>query len=115
MGRAGMEVWRARRWLPLLILLMPTLAHATTYTAATCKQIGGSLKVQTAVDSASNGDTVQILGLTFTSSVTWTNKAITVQGAGEASTSITINTLAAFDVTVTTGWISDHRHDAARE
>ena len=87
-----------------LILAWTIPAGAATITVAACNGSNDHTKVQTAVNSASNGDTVQIQAgnCTFTGSVTWTNKAITVQGAGEGVTVITSNNQEAFYITPTT-------------
>lgn len=91
----------------LIIVLMPSMGHAATYTAAACTGTADHTKVQTAVDSATDGDTVQIQAgnCTFTAPVAWANKAIVVQGAGISSTTITASS-GAFSITPTTtvGW-----------
>ena len=85
-----------------LFLALP--GQAATINVVGCNGSADHSKVQTAVDSATDGDTVQIPSgtCTFTGSVTWSNKAIIVQGAGIGVTNITSNSQAAFDVTVTT-------------
>jgi hypothetical protein len=85
------------------VLLSPH-ANAKTFTASSCS----SNDVQTAVNSATDGDTVNIPAgsCTWTSPVTWTNKNITVLGAGIGSTNITAGSgsnAAAFHIIITNG------------
>jgi len=76
------------KYLVLLFLLdaLIGVAHGVTITAASCAQSA----VQSAVNSAANGDTVSIPAgsCSWTSSVSWTNKSIVVQGAGKDVTTI---------------------------
>ena len=88
-----------RRYVPMLLLLIPSMASATTYTADTCNGTADHTKVQTAVNSASDGDTVQIPAgtCTFTGSVTTNNQNVIIQGAGEGVTNLTCNSSPCFD------------------
>jgi hypothetical protein len=72
--------------LAITILLISNVSAATV-NATSCSQS----HVQTAVNSASNGDIVSIPAgsCTWSGSVNWSNKNITLQGAGEGSTVIT--------------------------
>ena len=72
-------------------------ANAVTINATSCSQVN----VQTAINAATNGDTVSIPAgsCSWSGSVSWTNKNIAVVGAGAGSTVVTANT--AFDVEVT--------------
>ncbi|MGO9138329.1 MAG: fibronectin type III domain-containing protein [Syntrophales bacterium] len=75
----------------LLMLVLPSTIFAYTYTAASCS----SSAVQSAISAASSGDTVTIPA----GSCTWNthvnlNKAITVKGAGPASTLLTLGSSA---------------------
>lgn len=86
----------------VLAWAMPT--EAATITVAACTGTNDHTKIQTAINSAVDDDVVQIQAgtCTFTSSVTWTNKNIVVQGAGEGVTTITSNSQEAFYVQPTT-------------
>lgn len=66
----------------VLLLAMGMLAHATTWTAASCN----TADVQTAINSAAEGDTVDIPAgtCTWTSGVTLSGKGIDIQGAGSS-------------------------------
>ena len=68
----------------LLIALFAVKTHAATVTAASCN----ASDVQTAVNSASNGDTVMIPACSQTnwSSTVTITKGITLQGAGQGQT-----------------------------
>lgn len=71
----------------LMMLCIDTTVHAATVTTGSCS----SSDVQTAINLASSGDTVLVPpgNCTWTSTVTITNKRITLQGAGINSTNIT--------------------------
>ncbi len=75
----------------LVILAMTPLwvsnARAATINAASCSQAN----VQSAVNSATNGDTVNVPegSCTWSSAVSWTNKSVAVIGAGKDVTNIT--------------------------
>jgi len=80
------------RYITFLILGtvgVPSYSWAATYKAASCSQSA----VQTAIDSATNGDTVTVPAgsCTWTSIVNIGSKAITLQGAGIGQTNITHN------------------------
>jgi hypothetical protein len=68
-------------------LVFVTNAKGATINAASCSQAN----VQSAINAAANGDTVAIPAgsCSWSSSVSWTNKDITVQGAGIGNTVIT--------------------------
>jgi hypothetical protein len=71
----------------IIFLCLVSIASATTYNAASCSQAN----VQTAVNSATDGDIVQIPSCTSTdwsTYVTVNQKAITIQGTGKATTII---------------------------
>ncbi len=63
-----------------ILLLFASAAHATTRTAATCN----SADVQNAINASASGDTVVIPAgtCTWTSGVSVSGKAITIQGSG---------------------------------
>src|SRR5262245_5114610 len=71
------------------ILSAPTTVSAATITAASCS----AADVQTAVNSAGDGDTVMVPpgSCTWSTRVSITNKSISLIGAGIGSTSITGN------------------------
>jgi hypothetical protein len=81
-----------RCWLAFPLILLCSLlysggAYAATINAASCS----SANVQSAINSASNGDVVTVPAgnCTWTSRVTISGKSITLQGAGVAQTNIT--------------------------
>ncbi len=78
-------------------LLFAQRANANTYTAASCNQSD----VQTAINSATDGDTVSVPAgsCTWTSSVN-IGKSIAVIGAGPGNTVITNNSGLSFGVTI---------------
>jgi hypothetical protein len=63
-----------------LTLLLAVTSHAATFTVTSCAQAD----IQTAINSAGNGDTVIVPAgvCSWSSPVTITNKSITLQGAG---------------------------------
>jgi hypothetical protein len=71
----------------LTSFVLSSTLHAATFVAASSAHDD----VQNAVNAAGNGDTVQIpAGMaTWTSAVSWTNKNVTVLGAGKDNTVIT--------------------------
>jgi hypothetical protein len=83
------------KYLFIALLFIPNLSHATDY-PVTCDGSADNVKVQAAVDAASDnaGDTVTIAAgsCAFANRVVWTNKNITVQGKGIGSTIITAAT-----------------------
>ena len=72
----------------IFVLLFPTVAFATDYPVTCSGTITSAL--QSAINSATDGDTVTIsAGSCSSSLVSWTNKNITLQGAGADSTHVT--------------------------
>lgn len=65
--------------------------YAATIAAATCENKSGQTDVQTAINAATVGDTVTVPAgnCTWTTTVTITNKGVTLTGAGIGSTNIT--------------------------
>jgi hypothetical protein len=74
----------------VLGLFLACPVQAATIAAASC----GTAQVQSAVNAAQNGDTVTVPSGTcsWSSSVGWTGKGITLQGAGIGITTITVAT-----------------------
>ena len=72
-----------------LMLVSPSAIFASMYTAASCSQAD----VQSAINAAVDGDTINIPAgtCTWTTSVTWTNKNINLIGAGQGSCTYTSN------------------------
>lgn len=75
--------------LVLLLMMIPAFAEAADINATTCS----SAHVQSAIDSASDGDRVIVPAgsCTWTTTVTILNKSITLEGAGIGNTTITGN------------------------
>lgn len=80
------------------------VASAATLTVASCTGSSDHTKVQTQVNAAVDDDIVQIQAgnCTFSAPVTWSNKNITVQGAGQGVTNVTSNAGSAFAITPST-------------
>jgi len=80
-------------------ILHSDLAGAATLTATSCSQAD----VQTVVDAAVDGDTVTIPSgtCTWAAAVMWSNKSITVSGAGIGQTVINKGGSGVFNVTMT--------------
>ena len=83
-------------WLIILFLLAAPFARAATYYVATTgsdaspgTQTQPFQTIQKGVNTAANGDTVQVAAGTYTEDITWRDKSLTLRGAGAGQSIVT--------------------------